>query len=129
MKSNQDRVKDATLSNKTMENPEENPKTTSYVFSPKQNIWIIPLVTTIVNLLAYWRLGIKNEWFIFGIYIAGFLLIAWLAWIYYKDQVVKGKISFLKEMVWKKEILNDGTVKEECRIDSNTANVIEKLKL
>lgn len=112
-----------------MENSRENSKITSYIFSPKQNVWIIPLVTTIVNLLAYWQLGITNEWFIFGIYITGFLLIAWLAWIYYKDQKVKEKVSFLKEMVWKKETLTDGTVKEECRIDSNTANVIEKLKL
>lgn len=107
----------------------ENSKDTSYIFSPKQNVWIIPLVTTIVNLLARWMLGIKNEWFIFGIYIAGFLLIAWLAWIYYKDQKVKEKVSFLKEMVWRKETSTDGTVKEECRIDTNTANVIEKLKV
>lgn len=101
----------------------------NYIFSPKQNVWIIPSVTTIVNLLAHWVLGITNEWFIFGIYIAGFLLIAWLAWIYYKDQKVKEKVSFLKEMVVKRKTLANGTVEEECRIDSNTPNVIDKLKL
>lgn len=85
----------------------ENSKNTNYIFSPKQNIWIVPLVATIVNLLSRWALGIKQEWSIFGIYIAGFLLIAWLAWIYYKDQKVKEKVSFLKEMVWKKETLVD----------------------
>lgn len=112
-----------------MENSKEDSKIINYIFSPKQNVWIIPLVATIINLLARWSLGITNEWFIFGIYIAGFLLIAWLAWIYYQDQKIKEKVGFLKEMVVKKETTIDGTVKEECRIDTNTPNVIEKLKL
>lgn len=115
-----------TLNDKKINKNLENKK---YFFEPKQNVWIVPLVTSIINLLARWFLGIQKEWFIFGIYMAGFLLIAWLAWIYYKDQKIKEKTSFLKEMVWRKETLADGTVKEECRIDNNTANVIKELKL
>jgi len=54
--------------------------------NPTTNIWLIPLVSFVINGLNRLAFGVKNEWVIFGIYIIGFFLIGYLGNLYYKEE-------------------------------------------
>lgn len=94
--------------------------------NPQYNIWIIPLISFIINCLIKWTL-IENPpaWLIFGIYLMGFVLIAYLANIYKKEKANEKAIEFLKEMVRTQEKTKEGS-RVYGRIDENTIKVIKE---
>lgn len=100
-----------------------------YIFQPRQNIWIIPIVTAILNLLSHKYLDVEEAWFIFGIYIAGFILIAILACIYYFDQKQKTKFDFYEGLVKRSERKPNGTERQGAlAANQDITNIIKETK-
>ena len=83
--------------------------------NPQNTIWLIPIVSFLINLLSKFTLGITDKWIFFGIYIAGFILIGYLADVYKKQKANDEAIKFFNTMV------------TEGKIDSNTREVTKSV--